>query len=39
MEEAFKKIIPEVQFVVEIRVAESWKAALPARAVVWNEQL
>jgi len=26
MEEAFKKIIPEVPFVAEIRVADSWKS-------------
>jgi hypothetical protein len=24
MEEAFKKIVPEVPFVAEIRVAEAW---------------
>ena len=26
MEEAFKRIIPEVPFVAEIRVADSWKS-------------
>jgi DNA polymerase I-like protein with 3'-5' exonuclease and polymerase domains len=25
MEEAFKKIIPEVPFVVELKVADSWR--------------
>jgi len=26
MEEAFEKIIPEVPFAVEIRIANSWKS-------------
>ena len=28
MEEAFKRIIPEVRFVAEIRVAEAWECDL-----------
>ena len=34
MEEAFKKIIPEVPFVAEIRVAEDWRVDMGVEKVL-----